>query len=69
MKKKVFNKRLELNKKTVANLDGGQMGGVKGGGSSPLICIDTLNRCTQYATCMYNCTTADPNQICYITCL
>lgn len=67
MKKKTFTKRLELNKKTVANLDGSQMAEVKGG-SIEFICI-TIPNCTQMATCMYNCTTADPNKICYITCV
>jgi hypothetical protein len=67
MKKKVFSKRLELNKKTVANLDGGQMANAKGG-SDEFLCI-TVPQCTQLATCMYNCTTADPNRICYITCV
>ena len=31
MKTKAFNKRLVLNKTTVANLENGQMAGVKGG--------------------------------------
>ena len=70
MKKKVFNKRLVLNKTTVADLEVRQLDELKGGGTAPLLCIDTeLLGCSKGGTCMYNCTTRDPNQICYGTCV
>ena len=68
MKKKAFTKRLVLNKTTVANLDGSQMVAVKGGDSEPILCIETMHKTCTCHTCIYNCTTQDPNQICVNTC-
>lgn len=69
MKKKKFNKRLSLNKTTVANLDEGLMGMVIGGdtGLSECVCIKTYT-CQGCHTQQYNCTTQDPTQICVNTC-
>jgi len=63
MKKKSFQKRLTLNKKTVANLNAGQLGQLKGGNTG-----DTNCRTCDCPTAQYNCTTQDPNQICVNTC-
>ncbi len=70
MKKKMFNKRLVLNKSTVADLEVRQMGAVKGGDTLPFFCIDSeLVRCSKGGTCVYNCTTVNPMQICFGTCV
>lgn len=52
MKTKRFSKKLDLNKVNIANLDQPGMQGVKGGGTDPLICDETL------FTCEPNCTYA-----------
>jgi hypothetical protein len=66
MKKKSLRKHLILNKKTVANLDEGLLGQIKGGSTEISVCI--IFRTCDCPTVYFNCTTQDPNQICVNTC-
>lgn len=68
MKKKVFKKRLVLNKTTVADLDLGGMNAVIGGDSGDILCGEKTRTCQACPTEVYNCTTADPGRICLNTC-
>jgi len=62
MKTKKFNKKLALNKKTVVNLDGSMMNGVKGG-------TDTYYTCpTGFTVCRTACVTECPRCPTLLTC-
>lgn len=53
MKTKRFDRKLNLNKKTVSNLAKGDMGGVKGGGATYNTCYYTCESCdTRLNTCL-----------------
>ena len=70
MKRRKLHKRLSLNKKTIANLEGQKMQLLYGGGT---IKVTEDNTCEQgcvsnLASCYINCTTLDPNLICPNTC-
>jgi len=47
MKTKKFNQKLTLNKRTVSNLNSGQMRGIKGGHNTNITCeyCDTVESC------------------------
>jgi hypothetical protein len=84
MKSKKFQKKLSLNKKTVADLNPGAMNGVRGGGtvtSVNVVCIPTalvctvtctcptINTCETYCgTCATNCGTCEPCYTVDISC-
>jgi natural product precursor len=55
MKPKSFRKKLNLNKKTVANLNGREMGLLKGGMTTPGICTVDGNTCPCADSAETNC--------------
>jgi hypothetical protein len=70
MKTKKFNKKLVLNKSTIADLAGGQMNKVKGGETEPKLCYQT-QFCTTLAghICDNTCAcTTQPPYVCQDTC-
>ncbi len=67
MKPKKFNKKLSLNKKTIANLSHGQLGNMRGG-FTPILCTGETCRITLCATCE-TCDTCDTCDTCGNTCV
>ena len=60
MKQKKFNKKLSLNKKTIANLSNGEKGNVVGGHDSKTCFIESICMCplpTRLPTCPETCDT------------
>ncbi|NIM13661.1 MAG: hypothetical protein GTO45_16205 [Candidatus Aminicenantes bacterium] len=79
MKTKKFEKKLELNKKTIANLSNGQLGLVKGGdknvpveSESECCGTNTCGSCDTCLTCEATCNTAGcgcTDQTCHPPCV
>ena len=70
MKTKKFEKKLALNKKTVANLNNVQLSNVKGGGVIPsdpgFACLPTFETC---GTCAATCDTCFTECVTCVTCV
>jgi hypothetical protein len=64
MKTKKFEKKLALNKKTIADLSNGQLGQVKGGGPKPTVlgvpCPSQTELITTCPTCPQTCANTCP---------
>lgn len=60
MKKKNFNKKLRLNKKTISNLDRGEMKDAFGGEHTRNFCLTTINT----ATCIVCDCQSEPTECC-----
>lgn len=69
MKTKRFSKRLNLNRRTIANLDRAQLRAVRGGEDSVDVCLDTLNtNCTCITETLYTCPVLTTLCVTVITC-
>ncbi len=69
MKAKKFNKKLSLNKKTVANLNNGQMNDVLGGvhkttTTAPFCQFSCVDTCRITCDCTETCTCSECGTIC-----
>jgi len=64
MKKKNFNKKLVLNKETVAHLETQEMDNLRGGTYNPVVCLTPP--ITNYITVEFSCyeTLCDNNETC-----
>lgn len=75
MKTKNFTKRLNLNRRTIANLDRNQLRAVRGGEDSVDVCLDTQNTncgCPTDYTCitetLYTCPVLTTLCVTVVTC-
>jgi natural product precursor len=69
MKTKNFAKKLNLNRRTIANLDRKQLRAVRGGEDSVDVCLDTQNtNCTCITETLYTCPVLTTNCVTVVTC-
>ena len=67
MKKIKLNKKLQLNKETIAKLNNDQMNGVKGGASET--CVTNCGTCATYCGTCVTCAGCETITACYTQCI